>query len=57
MAQIIKIVRVMDLKVEYGPDGEKKLVQVPRMEREQKVGNYDINYDGDGNRFMVAREW
>jgi hypothetical protein len=56
-AQVIKIVRVMDLEVKYGPDGEKILVPRFKCEREQKPEDYDINYDSDGQRYMVARWW
>jgi hypothetical protein len=55
--QIIKVVRVMNMEVKYGQDGEKSLVPRMTIEREQKPEIYDINYDGNGQKYMIPRGW
>ena len=53
---VIKIVRVLKLETKY-VNGDKTLVPRLRCEREQKLENYDTNYDACGQKYYMAREW
>jgi hypothetical protein len=56
-AQIIKVVRVMNMEVKYTPDGEKSLIPRMTIEREQRPEIYDTNYDACGQKYYMARKW
>lgn len=56
MAQVIKMIRVYDLEVQY-VHGNKIIVQIPRMERVPEYENYDISYDACGQKQLVRRTY
>lgn len=56
MAQVIKVVRIMEMQVKT-VDGKQTLVPRLKIERERDLSIYDINTDAYGQRYMAVREY
>ena len=53
-ADVIQLIRVVEIQTKWDKEGNPQFVENVKMQRAESMENFEIDYDGDGGRRLVA---
>ena len=54
MGNVIQLIRVVSIETKWDKEGNPQFVENVKMQRSEDMNNFEIDYDGDGGRRLVA---